>query len=143
VITGRMNLSGARDDRNDPISTAGMAPITIDVVTANWTLPNTSAPSAAASVSGTAWVRSVPTSRPALSDGYRNSSKTIISDPEPTDVIPTMTPPIMPIATVSSGRGVMSPSWARRCCPLRQSSTYRSTIAPAPTSSATPSASST
>ena len=33
----------------------------IDVVTENSTCPNASAPSAAARVSGTAWVRSVPT----------------------------------------------------------------------------------
>ena len=35
------------------------------VVSPNCTCPNASAPSAAAAVSGTAWVRSVPTSRPA------------------------------------------------------------------------------
>jgi hypothetical protein len=32
----------------------------------------------------------------------------IISDPEPTEVIPTMIPPIIPIATVRTGRGVTS-----------------------------------
>ena len=46
----------------DRISTAGTLPMTIDVVTENSTWPKASAPSAAASVSGTAWVRSVPTS---------------------------------------------------------------------------------
>jgi hypothetical protein len=69
VMIGRMYRSGARDDRNDPISTAGTLPITIDAVTPNWTVPKTRAPSAAAAVSGTAWVRSVPTSCPALSSG--------------------------------------------------------------------------
>ena len=32
----------------------------------------------------------------------------IISEPEPTEVIPTTMPPIIPIATVRSGRGTMS-----------------------------------
>ena len=59
---------------------------------------------AAAAVSGTAWVRSVPTSCPALSSGYRKSSSTIISDPDPTEVSPTITPPIMPIRMVGIGR---------------------------------------
>src|SRR5690242_4441067 len=53
VITGLMYRSGARDDRNEPTSTAGTLPSAIDAVTANSTWPKASAPSAAARVSGT------------------------------------------------------------------------------------------
>ena len=60
VIAGRMIRSGARDERNDPTRTAGTLPRMSDVVTENLTWPKASAPRAAASVSGTAWVRSVP-----------------------------------------------------------------------------------
>jgi hypothetical protein len=143
VMIGRMYRSGARDDRNEPISTAGTLPITIDAVTPNWTVPNTSAPSAAAAVSGTACVRSVPTSCPALSSGYRNSSRTIIRDPEPTDVMPTMTPPMMPISTVGMGRTVILCTVPVRWLPDRRSRMYRNTMAAAPTSRAAPSATST
>jgi len=123
VMMGRITLSGAREDRNEPTRTAGMLPITIEAVTANWTCPNSSAPAAAARVSGTAWVRSVPTSCPADSTGYRNIIITIISEPEPTEVMPTMMPPMAPMAMVSGGRMVTSLTVASRCCPLRQSST--------------------
>ena len=61
VMAGRMYLSGARDDRKAPTRTAGTLPMMIDVVTESSTWPKASAPSAAAMVSGTAWVRSVPT----------------------------------------------------------------------------------
>ena len=76
----------------------------MEAVTPNSIWPKTSAPRAAAAVSGTACVRSVPTSWPALSSGYRNSISTIISEPEPTEVSPTISPPIMPMAMVGSGR---------------------------------------
>jgi hypothetical protein len=66
VITGLITLSGAREDSSDPARTAGTLPMTIEIVTPNWTDPKISAPAAAARVSGTAWVRSVPTRRPAL-----------------------------------------------------------------------------
>jgi hypothetical protein len=35
VMAGRMYLSGAREEINDPTMTAGMLPIMIDVVTEN------------------------------------------------------------------------------------------------------------
>ena len=69
VMAGRMYLSGAREESSEPISTAGTLPTMIDAVTPNSTCPNVSAPRAAAAVSGTAWVRSVPTSWPADSSG--------------------------------------------------------------------------
>jgi hypothetical protein len=69
VMAGRMYRSGARDDSSDPISTAGTLPTITDAVTPNSTCPKASAPRAAAPVSGTAWVRSVPTSCPADSSG--------------------------------------------------------------------------
>jgi hypothetical protein len=69
VMAGRMYRSGALDDSSDPISTAGTLPTITDVVTPNSTCPKASAPRAAAPVSGTAWVRSVPTSCPADSRG--------------------------------------------------------------------------
>jgi hypothetical protein len=68
-MAGRMYLSGAREESSEPTSTAGTLPTMIDAVTPNSTCPNVSAPSAAAAVSGTAWVRSVPTSWPADSSG--------------------------------------------------------------------------
>ncbi len=49
VMTGRMNLSGARDDSSDPTSTAGTLPMMIESVTPNSTWPKASAPRAAAS----------------------------------------------------------------------------------------------
>ena len=69
VMAGRMNRSGARDESSDPISTAGTLPTMINAVTPNSTCPKASAPRAAAAVSGTACVRSVPTSWPAESSG--------------------------------------------------------------------------
>ena len=73
---------------------------------------------AAAAVSGIAWTRSVPTRPDAAIAGYKNSSRTIISDPDPTDVSPTIRPPATPTSTVGHGRTVSSvagmPSPARR-----------------------------
>ena len=92
-----------------------------EVVTENSTWPKASAPSAAATVRGTAWVRSVPTSWLAPSIGYRNSSSTIISEPEPTEVMPTMTPPTMPMITVGTGRTCRSWTTPVRSWPLRRS----------------------
>ena len=48
---------------------------------------------AAEATSGTACTRSVPTSSLALSVGYSAISAMMISDPEPTDVMPTTIPP--------------------------------------------------
>src|SRR5258708_8212024 len=110
VMTGLMYRSGAREDRKEPTRTAGTLPITIDAVTANSTWPNASAPSAAASVSGTASRRSVPTSWLAASVGDPHSSSTLISEPEPTEVIPTITPPTTPITTVRSRRQATAPT---------------------------------
>ena len=62
VMTGRMKRSGAREEMSEPTSTAGTLPMTSEVVTPNSTWPKARAPSAAARVSGTACVRSVPTS---------------------------------------------------------------------------------
>ena len=107
---------------SEPTRTAGTLPTTMDVVTANSTCPNASAPSAAASVSGTAWVRSVPTSWLAPSTGYKKSRSTIIKEPEPTEVIPTTKPPIAPMATVGSGRTTTSRMSPWRRCPERRSS---------------------
>src|ERR1022692_3482800 len=92
VMTGLIKRSGARDDSSEPISTAGTLPTMMEAVTPNSTCPKASAPRAAAAVSGTACVRSVPTSWPALSIGYANSSRMIIRDPEPTEVRPTISP---------------------------------------------------
>jgi hypothetical protein len=69
VMIGRMYLSGARDESKEPTSTAGTLPMMTAAVSPNCTCPNASAPSAAAAVSGTACVRSVPTSWPAASIG--------------------------------------------------------------------------
>ncbi len=69
VMAGLMYRSGARDESSEPISTAGTLPTMINAVTPNTTCPKVSAPRAAAAVSGTACVRSVPTSWPALSIG--------------------------------------------------------------------------
>ena len=54
---------------NQTISTAGTLPTTREAVTPNWTVPKIRAPRAAAAVSGTACVKSVPTNWPALSSG--------------------------------------------------------------------------
>ena len=96
--------------------------MTSEAVTENTTWPKINAPAAAASVSGTAWVRSVPTNCPAASLGYRNRSSTIISEPEPTEVIPTIRPPTTPMTTVWAGRTCTSAMAAVRGLPLRRSS---------------------
>ena len=62
----------------------------------------------------------------------------IISDPEPTDVIPTTMPPMIPMARVGSGRVMTSETNRSRPLPERRSMTKRSAIAPAPMSSAAP-----
>ena len=63
--------------------------------------PKRACPSAAAATSGTACTRSVPTRSLARSIGYSASSATMISEPEPTEVRPTIRPPAAPS---SSGR---------------------------------------
>jgi len=40
--------------------------------------------------------------------GYRKSRNTIIRDPEPTEVMPTTTPPTIPMTTVDTGFTVRS-----------------------------------
>ena len=45
----------------------------------------------------------------------------IISEPEPTDVMPTTIPPTIPIPIVRSGRGVISWICAVRSWPARRS----------------------
>ena len=67
----------------------------------------------------------------------------IIRDPEPTEVRPTISPPIMPIATVGTGRTATSAILPVRGRPDRRSRMNRSTMAIAPVSSAAPSAIST
>ena len=79
--------------------------MTREPVTEISTWPKSRAPQAAASVSGTAWARSVPTSWLAPSIGYTNSSPTIIRDPEPTEVRPTTRPPRTPKREGGSGAG--------------------------------------
>lgn len=69
VMAGRIQESGARDEKYAPTKTAGTDPMMMEPVTAKLTVPNASAPKAAATVSGTACARSVPTSRLALSIG--------------------------------------------------------------------------
>jgi hypothetical protein len=46
----------------------------------------------------------------------------IISEPAPTDVMPTIRPPIMPISTVGTGRSVTSRIAPVRARPDRRSS---------------------
>ncbi len=67
-------------------------------------LPNKKCPSAAAPTSGTACTRSVPTISFEERRGYMIISVTMISDPDPTDVMPTIRPPSAPTAKVGSGR---------------------------------------
>ena len=45
----------------------------------------------------------------------------IISEPEPTEVMPTISPPTMPIATVGTGRRVTSAIFPVLACPDRRS----------------------
>ena len=49
-------------------------------------------------------MRSVPTISFDESNGYISINMTMISEPEPTDVIPTMRPPIAPTTSVGTGR---------------------------------------
>src|SRR5437660_2865926 len=143
AITGLMYRSGTLEDSSEPTITAGTLPRISETVTPNSTWPKITAPSAAASVSGTAWVKSVPTSWLAPIVGYTNSNRMIISDPAPTEVIPTITPPTTPIAMLGTGLTAMLRITAVRGGPLTRSRTIRSAIALAPTSSAAPSAIST
>ena len=52
VMAGRMYLSGARDEMNEPTRTAGTLPMMIEVVTENSTCPKARAPRAAARSGG-------------------------------------------------------------------------------------------
>ena len=69
--------------------------------------PKNACPSAAAATSGTACTRSVPTRSLARSFGYSASSATMIRDPEPTEVRPTIRPPAAPSSRVGTGRTVI------------------------------------
>ena len=79
--------------------------------------------------------------------GYRKMRATMINDPEPTEVIPTMSPPTSPMATVGIGfsrKGAGSPerpastsAWCRRS--RRICSAPFTTMEPAAKSSTTPS----
>ena len=51
-----------------------------------------------------AWTRSVPTSSLVDSIGYSSIRATMISDPDPTEDIPTNRPPATPTSTVTTGR---------------------------------------
>jgi hypothetical protein len=62
----------------------------------------------------------------------------IIREPAPTEVMPTISPPIMPMAMVGTGRTEISAILAVRCAPDLRSRKYRNTIAAAPASSAAP-----
>jgi hypothetical protein len=88
----------------------------------------------------------VPTRRFADRRGYSSSSITIISEPDPTEVIPTMKPPVRPMRTVavrfittgsSSGGGTIAPSRMR--AKVRALSNALTTIETAATMSAQPS----
>ena len=101
------SLVGAREDRNEPTSTAGMLPMTIESVTPNWTWPKAKphgGPPRQRHCLGQIGAHQPP--GPDI--GYRNSNSTIISEPEPTDVSPTIMPPMMPITTVGPGRIIRS-----------------------------------
>ena len=80
--------------------TPGMQPTSSDAVMPSWKSPNSTCPSAAAPTSGTACTRSVPTSWLARSTGYSISSAMMMSEPEPTLVMPTTRPPTAPMMTV-------------------------------------------
>src|SRR5215217_6259905 len=99
-----------------------MLPTSSDAVRPTWKSPNSRWPAAAEATRGIAWTRSVPTNSEERSIGY-SSSSTIIREPEPTDVIPTTSPPTTPITTVGSGRSwnalliaLAVPSAALRAC---------------------------
>src|SRR5829696_4795973 len=99
-----------------------MLPTSSDAVRPTWKSPNSRWPAAAEATRGIAWTRSVPTNSEERSIGYSTSSSTIIREPEPTDVIPTTSPPTTPITTVGSGRSWNAltalgvPSAALRAC---------------------------
>jgi hypothetical protein len=64
---------------------------------------------------------------------------TIISDPAPTDVNPTASPPTAPMADVTAGRTDTASMTSKRSLDERRSNTRRTTMAAAPRSRATPS----
>jgi hypothetical protein len=79
-----------------------MAPTKIEAVSASLKSPNKTWPSAAEATSGTACTRSVPTNSDSLKLGYSIKSMMIISEPDPTEVRPTIRPPAIPISNVGS-----------------------------------------
>jgi hypothetical protein len=94
-----------------------MLPTSSERVRSSRKSPNSRCPTAAEATSGTAWTRSVPTSSEERSIGYRSNNSTIISDPEPTEVMPTTSPPTTPLSTVGRGRkrnGSPGPGRTRR-----------------------------
>ena len=80
-----------------PPTTSGMSTDQSTPVTITWLR-------AAAVTRGTACTRSVPTSRTPASAGYSTSRTTMITLPDPTDVMPTRSPPKAPTRSVGSGR---------------------------------------
>jgi hypothetical protein len=57
-----------------------------------------------------------------------------MSEPEPTEVVPTMSPPIIPMTTVATGRAVRSWTTPWRVCPWRRSRAKRRIMPAAPMS---------
>ena len=112
VIAGRMIRSGARDERNDPTRTAGTLPRMSDVVTEEFDMAEGGAEgggerqryglgevSSRELVCAKCWVHEQE------EDDHERSA--------PTEVMPTMIPPTMPMATVVIGRRARS--WTTPC----------------------------
>ena len=141
--------SWAREESLAPRYTPGMLPRRTEDVRLNWKSPNRMWPSAAEATSGIACTRSVPTSWRVDSIGYRRSRATMITEPEPTEVMPTIKPPTIPMATVGTGfsrKGSASGIWpatiiASRCRAWRSWMMLFTTIDVAATIKATPRAS--
>ena len=120
--SGLTTPSGALEDMCAPRNTPGMQPISSDTVRPSTKSPYRMCPRAAAPTSGTACTRSVPKSSLPTSVGYMIISATMISEPDPTEVMPTTRPPTAPMIMVGIGRtligtpegGSVMPAAARR-----------------------------
>ncbi len=95
---------GARLEAWAPSQAPGTAPMRSEEATVKEKSPKMRWPTAAAATSGTAWARSVPTSWDALRAGYMRRRTTMMTEPAPTDVMPTMNPATAPRTTVGRGR---------------------------------------
>ena len=103
VMPRRISPCGTRPANFDPTYVPIAPPISRGTRRFQSTPVTITWPIAAAITSGTACTRSVPTSRSAARVGYSSMMHIMMTVPEPTEVMPTISPPMTPTSRVISG----------------------------------------